>query len=152
MRIIISAILVFLPFQMVHAEEIDKSRVPSIELYQAMFDANVEPGLVQFRDFNGKQYLYFSALQTLHCRLKEIRYSINSDALDQRFDLVKCNPQTPFNMPPDFELSDIALTLKLGTADNVSVQVVWEDDRESEVSVYEPCKDVGDQTCAWPIK
>ncbi len=46
MRIIISAILVFLPFQMVHAEEIDKSRVPSIELYQAMFDANVEPGLV----------------------------------------------------------------------------------------------------------
>jgi len=65
---------------------------------------------------------------------------------------VKCNPQTPFNMPPDFELSDIALTLKLGTADNVSVQVVWEDDRESEVSVYEPCKDVGDQTCAWPIK
>ena len=52
-------------------------------LYQAMLDANKASIWVAFLNFNGQQLLYFTTIQTLHCRLKEIRYSINSDALDQ---------------------------------------------------------------------
>jgi len=137
---------------LVQAEEVDKSRVPPISTYEAMLNANKPNGWVHFRNYDGKQYVYFSALQTLHCRLEEIRYSINSKDLDKTFNLVPCNPQTPFNMPPDFKPEDILISFGLGTASSVAVQVVWEDGRESEIAVYEPCKNVGDQTCAWPIK
>ncbi len=130
----------------------DKSQVPPVETYQAMLGANKEPGWVQFRNYDDKQLVYFTALQTLHCRLSEIRYSINSKDLDQRFDLVKCNPQQPFNLPPDSGAEDILISLGLGSASTVAVQVVWEDGSESEIAVYEPCKDVGDQTCAWPLE
>lgn len=128
----------------------DKSRIPPIETYKAMLAANKNTGWVQFRNFGGKQLVYFSALQTMHCRLKEIRYSINSQALDKQFPLVACNPQLPFSLPPNSGVEDIALTLPKGTAKIVVVQIVWDDETKSDVVVYEPCKDVGEQTCAWP--
>lgn len=130
----------------------DKSRVPAVAIYQAMLQANKEPGWVQFRNYGGAQWIYFTALQTLHCRLKEIRYSINSKDLDKRFKLVKCNPQNPFAVPSDAGVEDIAIRLAKGTADTIAVQVIWEDDAESAVAVYEPCKDVGEQSCAWPVE
>jgi len=128
-----------------------KSRIAPMSLYKAMFDGNLQSGLVQFRNYNGKQLIYFTALQTMHCRLKEIRYSVNSDALDKRFDIVKCNPQNPFALPPKTGLKDVLISLAPGTAKSVAVQVLWEDGSESVVAKYEPCKDVGDQTCAWPL-
>ena len=128
----------------------DKSRVPPIKMYKTMLAANKNQGWVQFRNYGGKQLIYFSALQTLHCRLKEIRYSINSQALDKQFPLVACNPQLPFSLPPKSGLNDIAISLPKGTAKIVVVQIVWDDETKSEVVVYEPCKDVGEQTCAWP--
>lgn len=130
----------------------DKSRIPAVGIYQAMLQANKEPGWVKFRNYGGAQWVYFTALQTLHCRLKEIRYSINSKELDKRFDLVKCNPQNPFAVPPDAGVDDIAIRLPAGSATRIAVQVVWEDDTESAIAVYEPCKDVGEQTCAWPLE
>lgn len=130
----------------------DKSRIPAIAIYQAMLQGNQEPGWIQFRNYGGAQWIYFSALQALHCRLKEIRYSINSKDLDERFKLVKCNPQNPFALPSDSGIEDIAIRLPKGTAATIAVQVVWEDDSESVVAVYEPCKDVGEQSCAWPLE
>lgn len=130
----------------------DKSRIPAIAIYQAMLQGNKEPGWIQFRNYGGAQWIYFSALQALHCRLKEIRYSINSKALDERFKLVKCNPQNPFALPSDSGIEDIAIRLPKGTAATIAVQVVWEDDSESVVAVYEPCEDVGEQSCAWPLE
>ena len=134
------------------AQEVDKSRIPPAAVYQSMLDANKSTGWVQFRNFNGQQLIYFTALQTLHCRLKEIRYSINSEDLDETFELVSCNPQTPFSLPPDVKPSDIYISLQPETASTVAVQVEWEDGRKSAISIYEPCKNVGDQTCAWPLK
>ncbi len=128
--------------------KIDKSRLPPVSTYQAMLNANKKSGWVSFRNFNGKQLIYFTALQTMHCRLKEIRYSINSKDLDQRFDLVKCNPYLPFSLPSNSGLKDVLISLPPGDAETVAVQVVWEDDRESEVMVYMPCPGVGEATCA----
>lgn len=134
------------------ADEIDKSRVPPIETYKLMLDGNRQNGWVQFRNYDGRQWIYFTAMQTLHCRLKEIRYSVNSKDLDKTFDLVKCNPQTPFSMPEGFGTDDVAIVLDLNAAQTIAVQVVWEDDSVSDVAVYEPCKDVGERSCAWPLE
>ncbi len=128
--------------------EIDKSRLPPRSTYQAMLDANKKTGWVAFRNYNGKQLLYFSALQTLHCRLKEVRYSINSDDLDQRYRLGTCNPFLPFSQPSDIKPKDYYLSFPAGTVEYVAVQVVWEDDSESETVGYSPCPNVGEATCA----
>lgn len=129
-----------------------KSRIPDMSLYQAMLEGNRESGWIAFANHGGRQLIHFSALQTLHCRLSEIRYSINSRELDQRFGLVECNPQNPFALPPDSGPEATVITLPGGTAQTIAVQVVWEDGTESRVQVYEPCEGVGDQPCAWPIE
>lgn len=128
-----------------------KSRIPDMSLYKAMLDGNRESGWIAFANHGERQFIYFSALQTLHCRLSEIRYSINTRDLDKRFDLVDCNPQNPFALPPDSGPEDTVVILPGGTARSVAVQVVWEDGTESDIQVYEPCEDVGDQACSWPI-
>lgn len=130
----------------------DKTRVPPMAIYQAMLDANRQSGWVQFRNYGGAQWVYFTALQTMHCRLKEIRYSVNSQQLNERFPLVKCNPQMPFALPSDAGVEDIAIRLAPGSAKTVAVQVVWDDGSTSETAIYEPCKDVGEQTCSWPLQ
>ena len=122
--------------------------IPPRSLYETMLDANKAKGWVQFRNFDGKQLLYFSLLQTLHCRLKEIRYSINSDALDQTVELVKCNKAIPFNIgQKDILGGRIYKSMPLNTAQWVAVQVVWEDDVESEINKVKVCEDVGEATC-----
>ncbi len=122
--------------------------LPPRSLYEAMLNANNSTGWVKFRNFSGRQIIYFTALQVLHCRLKEIRYSINSDALDQRVELVECNKATPFSMG-DSEVVEnrIYKSMPLGTAQWAAVQVVWEDDQESEIHRVKVCENVGDSTC-----
>jgi hypothetical protein len=124
------------------------SQVPPPALFQQMLAAAKERGWVQFRNFHGAQLVYFTALQSLHCRLREIRYSINSPALDQRFKLVQCNPQAPFAMPAGFGEDAVLVRLRPGTARTVSVQVVWDDGTTSDVATYRPCDNAGSQTCA----
>lgn len=126
-----------------------KPELPDMAMYKAMLDANRQPGWVQFRNFAEKQLIYFTALQTMRCRLKEIRYSINSDALDRRFPLGACDPQQPFNIPSDDPTNKyVYLDLKPGEARTLTIQVVWEDGSGSEIITYRPCSDVGESTCA----
>lgn len=122
--------------------------LPPVTVYQAMLDANRATGWVQFREFGGRQLVYFTPLQTMHCRLSEIRYSVNSDALDQTFPLVDCVPALPFSLPSDSGLEDIAISLAPGEAKTVTVQAVWSDGTETEIVTYKPCGGVGDSTCA----
>lgn len=129
-------------------EEEYKAKLPDVSIYKAMLDAGQATGWVQFRNYDGKQILYFTGLQTMHCRLSEIRYSINSIDLDQRFPLAACNPQLPFSLPDKDIETYVYLTLPAGTAASVAVQAVWDDGAGSEIVVYKPCTDVGDATCA----
>lgn len=129
-----------------------QGRIPPMSVYEAMLKANKASGWVQFRNYNGRQLIYFTALQTLHCRLAEIRYSINSNHLDETFALVPCNPALPMSLPPNAGLNDIAISLPLGSAEMVAVQVTWKDGTTSETALYRPCPNVGDQTCALPMQ
>ncbi len=129
-----------------HADDEYKKKIPDVSIYRAMLDANKDSGWVVFRNYSGKQLIYFTALQTMHCRLSAIRYSINSDALDKEFPLGECDPQLPFNLPDGPEY--IYLTLPLGEAKTVAVQVLWDDGAGSEIVVYKPCENVGESTCS----
>jgi hypothetical protein len=124
-----------------------QAQIPDVAIYKAMLDANKQTGWVQFRNFADQQLIYFTALQTMHCRLSEIRYSINNDTLDQRFPLAKCDPELPFNLPSDDTQNWLYLSLKPGKAETIAVQAVWDDGSGSEIVVYQPCKNP-EATCA----
>ena len=98
-----------------------------------------------FRNYNGQQLVYFTHLVVYRCGLSEIRYSINSDALDQRFELTACDPQRPNEVPAD-ELP--YLSLPLGSAQTISVQVVYSDGEATETLRFEPCDIADEGTCA----
>ena len=124
-----------------------QAQIPEVSIYKAMLDANKQTGWVQFRNFADQQLIYFTTLQTMHCRLSEIRYSINTDTLDKRFPLAKCDPELPFNLPSDDSQNWIYIQLKPGEAETIAVQAVWDDGSGSEIVVYQPCKNA-DATCA----
>lgn len=124
-----------------------QAQIPDVSIYKAMLDANKQTGWVQFRNFADQQLIYFTTLQTMHCRLSEIRYSINNDTLDQRFPLAKCDPELPFNLPSDETQNWIYIDLKPGEAETIAVQAVWDDGSGSEIVVYQPCKNP-EATCA----
>lgn len=99
-----------------------------------------------FRNFDGRQLVYFTHLIVYRCGLSEIRYSINSDTLDQRFTLPPCDPQRPNHVPAD-EYPPY-LTLPLGTAQTMTVQAVYSDGEASDVLRFAPCDITDDGTCA----
>lgn len=129
------------------AEEEYKSEIPDASIYKAMLDANKKTGWVAFRQFMDQQLIYFTTLQTMHCRLSEIRYSINSELLDKRFPLGKCDAELPFNLPDDPTNEYLYLKFKPNEVETIAVQVVWDDGSGSEIVVYKPC-DNAEATCA----
>ncbi|MCZ4273673.1 hypothetical protein [Maritalea porphyrae] len=122
--------------------------LPDLSMYKMMLDANKGSGWVSFREYDGHQWIYFSALVTLRCRMKEVRYSLNSDALDQTFPLVRCIPAIPFAIPSDAGWEATAMRQPSQSVKTLSVQVVFDDDSESEIMTFAPCEGVGDMTCA----
>ncbi|MBO6900315.1 MAG: hypothetical protein JJ864_03130 [Rhizobiaceae bacterium] len=139
-----------LAFLVAPASPSPAQELPPVAVYEAMLEANSGSGWVQFREYGGRQLVYFTPLQTMHCRLSEIRYSVNSNALDKTFPLVDCVKALPFSLPSDAGLEAIAIELAPGEAKSVTVQVVWSDGSESEVRTFVPCEGVGDQSCALP--
>lgn len=101
---------------------------------------------IAFRNYDGRQLIYFTHLVVYRCGLAEARYSINSDALDQRFEMPPCDPERPNHVPA--EDYPPYLSLDPGTAETVAVQVVYSDGEESEVLRFTPCDIADDGTCA----
>ena len=120
-----------------------------LETYKQMLNVSVNNGWVAFRNYNGKQHVYLTQLQTLRCHIKEVRVSFNSTALDNRLALLPCNPDNPFAIPstPDAH-KFLYVTFAPGTVATTAVQVTWSDDTKSEIAQFRPCNDVGEQTCA----
>ncbi len=126
--------------------------MPDVTMFKMMLEGNKQSGWVSFREYDGHQYVYFTPLVTLRCRLKEIRYSINSDDLGERFETVPCIPALPFALPSDAPWDATLLRLAPATAKAVTVQVVFDDDTESEIVTFAPCEGVGDLTCAQVVQ
>ena len=148
-----SLIIIILAFFSFNGQALaQQNKIPPIELYKTMLEANKQSGWVQFREYDGKQWVYFTPVIMLKCRVKEIRYSINSPDLNEIFPLPACHPALPFNVGDNLQPSDIALTLEPNQAEKIAIQVVFEDDSESEIMVFEPCIGVGEASCASIVK
>lgn len=84
---------------------------------------------IAFRDYEGRQLVYFTHLEAWRCGIAEVRYSINSDALDRTWALQPCDPKNPNAVTSKMPY----ITLPLGTAQSVSVQLTFKDGSTSEV-------------------
>ena len=89
---------------------------------------------ISFRNFNGRQLVYFTHLEAYACGIKEVRYSINSDALDKIWALQPCNPQKPGVV----EKERIWLSFPLNSVKFASIQLTYTDGSRSEIVRFTP--------------
>ena len=83
---------------------------------------------LSFRDYDGKLLLYFTQLMSYRPVLKEVRYSLNSDALDRTF---KFKPSDKIGEPGD----DVLITVPANTQ-FATVQVTYKDGSKSELQKF----------------
>ena len=83
---------------------------------------------LSFRDYDGKLLLYFTQLMSYRPVLKEVRYSLNSDALDRTF---KFKPSDKIGEPGD----DVLITVPANT-EFATVQVTYKDGSKSELQKF----------------
>jgi len=84
-----------------------------------------------WHDEGGPFWVMFGTLVSLRCGLREVRYSIDSEAPDQRFELPPCSFNDPFSIPND---NKDYLTLR-ERPQYVAVQLVYVDGTVSDVVV-----------------
>lgn len=82
-----------------------------------------------FRNYEGRQLIYFTHLETMRCGISDVRYSLNGDALDRVWWLQPCDPLKPHHVTT----TKPYIVLPLGTAAQVSVQLTFADGTRSEI-------------------
>ena len=83
---------------------------------------------LSFRDYDNKVLLYFTALMSYRPVLKEVRYSLNSDALDRTF---KFKPSDKM-----FEVGDDILITVPSNTEYATAQVTFKDGTTSSVQKF----------------
>ena len=106
----------------------------------------IKPNWIAFRNYSGRRFIYFSNLLAYRCGLSEIRFSVNSDALDRTFPLPPCDPAQPQAL--DAAKYPPFVSLALGTAREVTVRVIFKDGSATDTVRFKPCGNAGDGTCA----
>ncbi len=82
-----------------------------------------------FRDYNGRQLIYFTHLEAYKCGIASVSYSLNSDALDKNWKLQLCDLKKPHHITTDKPY----ISLPLGTANSITVQLTFNDGAKSKV-------------------
>ncbi|HDL17276.1 MAG TPA: hypothetical protein ENH27_05490 [Rhizobiales bacterium] len=82
-----------------------------------------------FRDYNGRQFIYFTHLEAYRCGISQVRYSLNTQALDKVWTLQPCDPKAPQKITTGTPY----ITLPLGTASKIAVQLTFNDGTRSTV-------------------
>ena len=77
---------------------------------------------VSLRNDGDSDWIYFITLSRARCVLSEVRYSVNSDALDQVFTPYACDLRRPYTLPNTVLPKDIAVDYDDGALETVSVQ------------------------------
>ena len=106
----------------------------------------IKANWIAFRDYDGRQFVYFTMLQSYRCGLKEIRFSLDNEDLGEYFPLPPCDPERPNAI--DAEQWPPYITMPLGTATWAMVQLVYSDGEISEPARFARCENTGDSACA----
>nr|MDQ2659079.1 hypothetical protein [Verrucomicrobiota bacterium] len=76
---------------------------------------------LSFRDYDGRVLLYFTTLMSYRPLLKEVRYSLNSDALDKKFQfkpsdkMFEVGDELYLTVPKDSQFATVQVAFKDGT-------------------------------------
>ena len=76
---------------------------------------------LSFRDYDGKVLLYFTTLMSYRPAIKEVHYSLNSEALDQNFKfkptdkMFEVGDDLYLTVPGNTQFANVQLTCKDGT-------------------------------------
>jgi hypothetical protein len=97
------------------------------QLAQGKMILNMTAGSwLSFRDYNGKVLLYFTHLMSHRPVIKEIRYSLNSEALDQTFKFkpsdkseIDASDLVYITVPADSQFANVQVTYKDGAVSPV---------------------------------
>ncbi len=128
------------------ADDAEYVHVPSREEMKTWLDNYETHGWIYFLAEPERQIISFVQLQSMRCHLSEIRYSINSAALDQRFPVGKCNPYLPTELMDDDRFNYVIL--EPGTAKTVAVQVIWDNQQSSAILLHKLCDKPGEIACS----
>ena len=92
------------------------------QLAQGKMMLNATSGAwLSFRDYNGKVLLYFTTLMSYRPIIKEVRYSLNSDAVDKIFKfkpsekMFEVGDELYLTVPEDSEFATVQVTFRDGT-------------------------------------
>ena len=92
------------------------------QLAQGKMMLNAASGAwLSFRDYDGKVLLYFTTLMSYRPIIKEVRYSLNSDAVDKVFrfkpsdKMFEVGDELYLTVPADSEFATVQVTFKDGT-------------------------------------
>lgn len=92
------------------------------QLAQGKMMLNAASGAwLSFRDYDGKVLLYFTTLMSYRPIIKEVRYSLNSDAVDKIFKfkasekMFEVGDELYLSVPHDSEFATVQVTFKDGT-------------------------------------
>lgn len=125
--------------------------IPPLDIFKTMASDLKPEGWITFQALGGEQIISFAPVLSLRCRLKEIKYSIDSKMLDKTFPVPACNPEYPFRVDTQSVHNPYILQLPGGTAQAIAVQLTWDDGTTSNTVYYEPCRAVGAVACAYPL-
>jgi hypothetical protein len=122
--------------------------LPPLDLYKRFIQAPSETGWVIIQDLPERQVLHFAPLVGWTCGISEVRYSVNSDALDQRVDMPECDGTYLLHLPRNRPEILASVDLAPGTARSVTMQVVFADNSVSDVRSFGPCDGIGKGICS----
>ncbi len=83
-----------------------------------------------FRDFDGRQLIYFTHLESYRCAIGAVRYSLDSDVLDRQWQLQPCDPKNPNAIATDKPY----ISLPLGSAKTIAVELTFKDGSKSDIA------------------
>ncbi len=76
-----------------------------------------------FRDYNGRQLIYFTHLEVYRCGIARAQYSLNNDSLDKEWKLQPCDLKKPNEITTD----KVYISLPLKTANSIAVRLTFKD-------------------------
>lgn len=123
------------------------SHVPTPALAKTALEAT-KRNWVAFRNYNGRQLVYFTHLVTWHCAMTSIRYSYNGADDWKSWPVPACNEDVPYAVNP--ETDKLYETFKLGSIETVAVEITLSDGQVLPVRAFKPCNVPGDTTCGKP--
>ncbi|AXS41256.1 hypothetical protein [Breoghania sp. L-A4] len=94
---------------------------------------------VAFRDWQGRQLIYFTHLEAWKCGIGAVRYGLNDDPVETVWTLEACNPNAPNAVTKEIPY----LSLPANSAQSISVQLTFKDGTTSAIETFAYDPDVG---------